>query len=648
MRKKKSGAAAAIIGFGLAALAAAMLLGADWAYPMIAELYPLGSGFITLMFGLCILSVFGNLLFLLATRLRASKPGRVLHALVFVLSGAVFVYCFILSFGLDKALTGAYTSAEFMTGLRGVLPLLPVVLGAVLLLCLLRSKDKKLPRAIFAVLLALCLAAAALFVCIPADDLFADRTDSSGLITPVFTSTNLLEGASVTEESLQTGESPDAVKLLCDDEAAWTPQPGMDNSFAEIKLRESASFNTAVIEELGNQVQYFRLQAFVDGKWKTIYQSEKIQSLRLCSFDTVTTDRIRLSIDKFRGKAAAEISSLRLYNEQARPAEDFNVTVYQRLDGDVPSQILKLSEEEIDTYARYYDVYSTVLVFGAVNWQNDEMGFGFDDGETGFARELSALKELISRRSNKEHQVKLVCTALADGAWGDGHNGVNVYMKQHWETIADKMLDFMKKYDLDGLDIDWEYPVTAADWECYDKFIERLDEGMKKIKPDAILSAALSAGQIGMSKETLARFEQIQYMAYDGNDEDGYQSSLEQAQRGLLDFVEKGVDLKQVNIGIAAYGRPLNAGAYWAKWREVQGGDSLYWNSLQYNVTEGGQLFDGAFCSPALAGDKAAYALLSGVGGVMVFRLACDKTMDDPNAVACGLENTLKRLIIGW
>lgn len=52
-----------------------------------------------------------------------------------------------------------------------------------------------------------------------------------------------------------------------------------------------SAINTALIEEIGNQVQYFRIQAFVDGKWKTVYQSEKIQDMRLCGFDAVTTDR---------------------------------------------------------------------------------------------------------------------------------------------------------------------------------------------------------------------------------------------------------------------------------------------------------------------------------------------------------------------
>ena len=40
-------------------------------------------------------------------------------------------------------------------------------------------------------------------------------------------------------------------------------------------------------------------------------------------------------------------------------------------------------------------------------------------GEENFAKEIAALKEIIARRSNTAHKVKLIVTALADGAWGE-------------------------------------------------------------------------------------------------------------------------------------------------------------------------------------------------------------------------------------
>ena len=58
-------------------------------------------------------------------------------------------------------------------------------------------------------------------------------------------------------------------------------------------------------------------------------------------------------------------------------------------------------------------------------------------------------------------------------------------------------------------------------------------------------------------------------MAYDGNDEDGYQSSLHQAEEGLKAFADNGADISKINIGIAAYARPINSTPYWASWCSV-------------------------------------------------------------------------------
>ena len=156
---------------------------------------------------------------------------------------------------------------------------------------------------------------------------------------PKFSSANLIgDGCSVTDESLVGREKADGANILAKDGKSWTPTrpDGSEalNSYVEIDLGGAKTFNTAVIRETGNEVQYFRLFARVDGQWQVVYQSEKIQNLRLMSFDAVTADAIRLSIDKFRGKSA-KIESIELYNEPKRAADDFNVTVYQRLDGDV-------------------------------------------------------------------------------------------------------------------------------------------------------------------------------------------------------------------------------------------------------------------------------------------------------------------------
>ncbi len=461
---------------------------------------------------------------------------------------------------------------------------------------------------------------------------------------------NLMKDAKIVGDNLTNKEISGRQNLLKEGSSYWTAINDGKSNVVQFKLNGSKTFNTAIISEIGDSIMYFRLDAFIGGNWKTIYSSEKMQERRIISFDSVATDSIRLVIEKFK-KDTCKIKSFELYNI-SNAKDNFNTTVYQRLDVDVPTEILKRSPEEIKTFARYYDVYNTIIIFDVVKW-NEKGEMSFVGGEDNFAKQIKALKEIVKQKSNP-HKVNIIITALADGAGGDGHNGVNKLMSANHTRIAEQMVNkFIKPeseggYDLDGLDIDWEYPQTKADWKCYDTFIQELDEKMTAVKESSIISAALSAAALKMSKETMQRIDQIQYMAYDDINVDGYQSTLYYAQKGLQNFIDKGANLSQINIGIPSYGRPIDGGPYWPSWRYVNG-QNMYFDSIYENVKCDKDVYmTSAFCSPALAGDKTALALFSGCGGIMVFRLACDKLMSDPNAVACGIENTLRRYIPSW
>lgn len=649
---------ATYIYYALAAAACVFINSSTWAYKWIIELYPLGAKFIPTVTGVLIASMvllFVYLILLSAYkekgRFKGKKAFDVIHTIIAVLSIGAFIYSLVLVFNLDAG----FNTATIMRGLKAFAPRLPLLGVAILLplpVCFCDSFKKAIQATVVSVV------AAALIITPMQLIQNSDEAFGGDLKMPEIKlqSENLIKGATLTFESLKDGEKADAAALLDNSGKCWTPQEidrmpadgtaDANNSYVEIKLSGETTFNTAIIEEVGNNVQYFRLQAKDGDEWKTVYESEKIQAERLCSFDAVTTDSIRLSIDKFRSSdAPAKIKSISLFNEPKRSANDFEVTAYQRLDGDVPTEILAKGEAYVNNYAQFYDVYSTVLVFAATYWDSDG-NMTFTGGEEHFAQELKALREVIDHRSNKEHKVKIIVTTLADGTWGEGHQSVNEYMTKYWEKVADQTVDFVDKYKVDGADIDWEYPANANDWQIFDKFIARIDEGMHKINPDAILSAALSSSALGMTEETLDRFDQIQFMAYDGNDDDGYQSSLEQAQEGLQLFKDNGADISKINIGIAAYGRPVNGSPFWASWRDLK--EATYWQSKYFAVHDAGQVYEGTFCAPALAGDKTAYALFSGAGGVMVFRSGCDKTIDNPNSVACGIQNALNRYVTNW
>jgi len=635
--------------FALLALALVQLHSAQWAYWFIAELYPLGAAFVPTVFSVIITLMVLTLGLLITCAmlgrervfgLRAVKP-------VFCVAGALAIalvlYTTVLLFGFDSGIR----VQDIAFGMQSLVPNLALLAGLMIvpLVFVLLEKPKRMTQALVcAVVITAMLAVPGQFAAMVHAEMPAEQ------LPPVFMrGENVLAGASVIFET----EEGSAANLLTDDNSVWQAYSPWGRGYrlsavAEIQLVQVSTFNVAMIEEIGNEVQYFRLQAWVDDEWVLVYQSEKIQALRLLSFDPVTTDRVRLSIDRFRSMdTPALIRSLRLYDEPMRENErGLNITAYQRIDGDVPTEILARGEEFVRTYAQFYDVYNTIIIFGAMNWDSDgNMTFGRLD-EDGFAREIAALREIIDHRSNLERKVNVIITLLPDGAFGPNHTAVNDYMHIHYQRVADEMVEFMVRHGFDGIDIDWEYPQNANDWRLFDRFIERLHDGMLEMNPDAILSGAFSAWALGMRPDILQRFDQIQLMSYDGNDMDGFQSSLQQAQEGLVQLVNAGASLDRINIGIAAYGRPIVGGPFWKEWRYLD--TANYWDNMYYNVRHMGQIYHGTFNSPALAGDKLAYALFAEVGGVMLFRVACDKLMDNPLSLARGLENAAMRHLYSW
>jgi len=84
---------------------------------------------------------------------------------------------------------------------------------------------------------------------------------------------------------------------------------------------------------------------------------------------------------------------------------------------------------------------------------------------------------------------------------------------------------------------------------------------------------------------------------------------------------DAGADPKKILIGLGTHGYDRNE-----NWKHLE--DPNYWDCIYLGSKVG--------CAPALAGDAAAYALLSSLGGLMVFVTQADRPMDDPLCMAGG------------
>jgi hypothetical protein len=347
---------------------------------------------------------------------------------------------------------------------------------------------------------------------------------------------------------------------------------------------------------------------------------------RLCSFDPVTADRVRVVAETADGQPV-QIKSPALYNEPARENPGMHVSAYFDLGWSFATDVLAKGEDYARSMARCFDLYDTIVCNGAV--KPDENGVMiFRDGEEVFTQRLDALRTLIGMRGDKEHEVKLILTVLREEA-----KETDPILRNHMDTLIRSTADMINKFGFDGADNDYEVPATAAQWKRYDAYMARLDDEMKKTNPDAILSAALFSWGMGMSRETLERIDQIQYMDYCEPHNALAMPTLEGMQRNVARIIQAGADPKKVQIGIGTHGYDRNG--YWNTLENANWWDCLYPDNEVH-------------CSPALAGDATAYSLFSGLGGIMVFTVACDRTMDDPLSVACGIENALRRYVNEW
>ncbi|HXF10559.1 MAG TPA: discoidin domain-containing protein, partial [Desulfuromonadaceae bacterium] len=95
----------------------------------------------------------------------------------------------------------------------------------------------------------------------------------------------------------------------------WAPDTGVTNEcWLEIDLGAPTRFDTAALAEPlneGQRVAAYRIDAWRDGQWKLVVHGNSVGHLKLERFNAVTTDKVRLVIEKSR--ACPLISRFSLY-----------------------------------------------------------------------------------------------------------------------------------------------------------------------------------------------------------------------------------------------------------------------------------------------------------------------------------------------
>jgi GH18 family chitinase len=156
--------------------------------------------------------------------------------------------------------------------------------------------------------------------------------------------------------------------------------------------------------------------------------------------------------------------------------------------------------------------------------------------------------KLIVENAHK-HDVQVL---ISVGGWG---------WDQQFETVAadlslrsafvQNLKAFVDEYQLDGADIDWEYPDAGQSAQNFLAMMQELRAAM----PDKLFTTAVvSYGENGMGilPETFELFDFINVMTYDGPDH----GAMEQFERGLTFWSERGLPPEKIVMGLPFYGDP--------------------------------------------------------------------------------------------
>ncbi len=187
---------------------------------------------------------------------------------------------------------------------------------------------------------------------------------------------------------------------------------------------------------------------------------------------------------------------------------------------------------------------------------------------------ISGSKVVIGNETNLKktlaYHAEGVRVGLALGGWGAGGFSEAMMTPSARTTLVNSIMETIIKYNLDGIDIDWEYPTSSvagisadpADRDNLTLFCKELKEAMLKYREDLLLTIAIAPSNKYYDLKALSNYiDYFNVMTYDfamgttathlTNLSGNFTSSAEKS----INFVKNYVPVEKIIIGGAFYGR---------------------------------------------------------------------------------------------
>ena len=240
----------------------------------------------------------------------------------------------------------------------------------------------------------------------------------------------------------------------------------------------------------------------------------------------------------------------------------------------------------------WIDVNTFALNFDYTKVTHLNFAFQNPDANGDLYESNSGLATLVTKAH--QNNVKVLVSLGGGSAAGDPvktnyQNQIKTSEKR--AAFISKILVYLSKYKLDGLDVDEEGPAINAN---YGAFIKQLADSLKP--KGYLLTAAVGWGAENIPNSAFQYFDFINLMSYDltgswDMNNPGQHSPYWYAEKMIADYKKRGVKKEQICLGVPFYGYGFyKKSGYQAyndilvnypdAWNKDQVGDTIFYNGI--------------------------------------------------------------------
>jgi GH18 family chitinase len=177
---------------------------------------------------------------------------------------------------------------------------------------------------------------------------------------------------------------------------------------------------------------------------------------------------------------------------------------------------------------------------------------------------------------------------IAVGGWNGGNDSAFESLAANASTrtaFVNNLMNLVEQYNLDGVDMDWEYPDPGASADNYALLMGQLSNALRargKLLTAAVVASGFYGG--GLKAEVFNYVDFLNLMAYDGGDGADH-SPYSYAVSSLNYWLGRGLPKEKAVLGVPYYARPS-----WAAYNTLVGSNSAnicrdtngsdYWNGI--------------------------------------------------------------------